>query len=255
MAPGDVVDLRITGKKKQYREAVAERIHEWSSLRAEPFCEHFGTCGGCKWQHIQYPEQLDFKHQQVVDHLTRIAKVALPSIRPILPAHPTHYYRNKLEFTCAEGRWLTTRKCEATSSSISGRWAFTCPAGSIRSCPFIIVISSLTRPTPSGWLYDYVYPHGITLYNLKMHTGYLRTLIIRTADTTQQVMVTLQVAQDNPDLLNGLMNHLLATVSADYVAELYPEYKEERQLPGSGSDQLGGKAYIEEQMDAGGGCP
>ena len=79
VAPGDVVDLRITNTKKQYREAVAERVHEWSTLRAEPFCEHFGTCGGCKWQHIQYPEQLGFKQQQVVDHLTRIGKVGSAS--------------------------------------------------------------------------------------------------------------------------------------------------------------------------------
>jgi 23S rRNA (uracil1939-C5)-methyltransferase len=209
VAPGDVVDLRITNTKKQYREAVAERVHEWSAVRTEPFCEHFGTCGGCKWQHIQYSEQLGFKHQQVVDHLTRIGKVALPNIRPILAAHPTQYYRNKLEFTCAEGRWKTTTEVNsdqfidprAVGFHVPGRFDKVLP---IRHC--------YLQPDPSNAIRlavaDYVFQNDLTLYNLKVHTGFLRTLIIRTADTTQQVMVTLQVAQDNPDLLNGLMNHL-----------------------------------------------
>ncbi|RYF64089.1 MAG: class I SAM-dependent RNA methyltransferase, partial [Cytophagaceae bacterium] len=210
VAPGDVVDLRITNTKKQYREAVAERVHEWSSLRAEPFCEHFGTCGGCKWQHIQYPEQLSFKHQQVVDHLTRIGKVALPTILPIMAAHPTRYYRNKLEFTCAEGRWLTSTEVRTDEPIDQRAVGFHVPGRFDKVLP---IHHCYLQPDPSNAIRlavtDYVYQNGMTLYNLKAHTGYLRTLIIRTADTTQQVMVTLQVAQDNPELLSGLMNHLM----------------------------------------------
>lgn len=256
VAPGDLVDLRITNTKKQYREAVAERVHEWSAVRTEPFCEHFGTCGGCKWQHIQYGEQLGFKHQQVVDHLTRIGKVALPVIRPILAAHPTQYYRNKLEFTCAEGRWKTPGEVStdefidprAVGFHVPGRFDKVLP---IRHC--------YLQPDPSNAIRlavaDYVFKNGVTLYNLKIHTGYLRTLIIRTADTTQQVMVTLQVAYDNPELLDGLMSHLHG---------LFPEitslnYIINTKKNDSYQDQTvvnwAGKPYIEEQMEAGGALP
>ncbi len=251
VAPGDVVDLRITNRKKQYREAVAERVHEWSPIRTQPFCEHFGTCGGCKWQHIQYSEQLGFKHQQVIDHLTRIGKVALPSIRPIMPAHPTQYYRNKLEFTCAEGRWLTASEVHtdqpmdprAVGFHVPGRFDKVLP---IRHC--------YLQPDPSNAIRlavnDYVFRHDLTLYNLKVHTGFLRTLIIRTADTTQQVMVTLQVAQDNPDLLNGLLSHLQQTfpeiTSLNYIlnTKKNDSYQDQEVI------NWGGKPYIEERMEA-----
>ncbi len=182
VAPGDVVDLRVTNKKKQYREAVAERVIERSALRTDPFCEHFGTCGGCKWQHIQYDEQLRFKQQQVVDHLTRIGKVALPMIRPILAAHPTEYYRNKLEFTCADGRWLTQAEAatdlpmdpRAVGFHVPGRFDKVLP---IHHC--------YLQPDPSNAIRqavtDYVFANDMSLYNLKQHVGFLRTLIIRTA--------------------------------------------------------------------------
>ncbi|GAB4016660.1 23S rRNA (uracil(1939)-C(5))-methyltransferase RlmD [Spirosoma koreense] len=250
VAPGDVVDLRITNRKKQYREAVAEHIHEWSTVRTEPFCEHFGTCGGCKWQHIQYGEQLGFKHQQVIDHLTRIGKVALPAIRPILPAHPTQYYRNKLEFTCAEGRWLTQAEVRtdqpmdprAVGFHVPGRFDKVLP---IRHC--------YLQPDPSNAIRlavdDYVLQHDLTLYNLKVHTGFLRTLIIRTADTTQQVMVTLQVAQDNPELLNGLLTYLQQQfpqiTSLNYIlnTKKNDSYQDQEVIHWSG------KPYIEETME------
>ena len=256
VAPGDVVDLRITNTKKQYREAVAERVHEWSAVRTEPFCEHFGTCGGCKWQHIQYSEQLGFKHQQVVDHLTRIGKVSLPSIQPILAAHPTQYYRNKLEFTCAEGRWKTQTEVSsdqfidprAVGFHVPGRFDKVLP---IRHC--------YLQPDPSNAIRlavaDYVFQNDLTLYNLKVHTGFLRTLIIRTADTTQQVMVTLQVAQDNPDLLNGLMSHLQTLfpqiTSLNYIlnTKKNDSYQDQEVINWAGTP------YIEETMEDGTGRP
>ena len=256
VAPGDVVDLRITNRKKQYREAVAEHVHEQSPVRTQPFCEHFGTCGGCKWQHIQYPEQLNFKQQQVIDHLTRIGKVALPAIRPILPAHPTQYYRNKLEFTCAEGRWLTSDEVHtdqpmdprAVGFHVPGRFDKVLP---IRHC--------YLQPDPSNAIRqavdDYVFRHDLTLYNLKVHTGFLRTLIIRTADTTQQVMVTLQVAQDQPDLLNGLLTRLREQfpqiTSLNYIlnTKKNDSYQDQEVI------NWGGKPYIEEQMEDGGDRP
>lgn len=252
VAPGDVVDLRITNTKKQYREAVAERVHEWSPLRTEPFCEHFGTCGGCKWQHIQYDEQLGFKHQQVVDHLTRIGKVGLPAILPIMAAHPTRYYRNKLEFTCAEGRWLTSNEVRTDQPMDQRAVGFHVPGRFDKVLP---IHHCYLQPDPSNAIRlavnDFVFQNGVTLYNLKLHTGYLRTLIIRTADTTQQVMVTLQVAQDNSELLDALMNHLLAMfpqiTSLNYIlnTKKNDSYQDQEVI------NWAGKPYIEEQMDAG----
>ncbi|GAB3711999.1 23S rRNA (uracil(1939)-C(5))-methyltransferase RlmD [Spirosoma flavus] len=256
VAPGDVVDLRITNRKKQYREAVAEQVHERSAVRTEPFCEHFGTCGGCKWQHIDYAEQLNFKQQQVIDHLTRIGKVDLPPIRPILAAHPTQYYRNKLEFTCAEGRWLTQAEVRtdapmdqrAVGFHVPGRFDKVLP---IRHC--------YLQPDPSNAIRkaitDYVYEHDLTLYNLKLHTGFLRTLIIRTADTTQQLMVTLQVAQDNPELRDGLLRHLMQQfpqiTSLNYIlnTKKNDSYQDQTVINWSG------KPYIEERMETGGDFP
>ncbi len=250
VAPGDVVDLRITNKKKQYREAVAETVHERSAVRTEPFCEHFGTCGGCKWQHIRYDEQLRFKQQQVIDHLTRIGKVPLPDLRPILAAHPTQYYRNKLEFTCAEGRWLTQAEAatdlpmdqRALGFHVPGRFDKVLP---IRHC--------YLQPDPSNAIRlavaDYVFRNDMTMYNLKLHTGFLRTLIIRTADSTQQVMVTLQVAQENPDLLNGLLTFLQIEfpqiTSLNYIlnTKKNDSYQDQEVI------NWAGKPYIEETME------
>ena len=99
VAPGDVVDIQITRKKHSYAEGKAIRFHSYSDKRSTPFCEHFGTCGGCKWQHLPYEEQLKYKHKQVTDNLTRIGKIALGEVYPILGSEKTTYYRNKLEFT------------------------------------------------------------------------------------------------------------------------------------------------------------
>lgn len=255
VAPGDVVDLRITNRKKQYREAVAEHIHERSSLRTEPFCEHFGTCGGCKWQHIQYNEQLGFKHQQVVDHLTRIGKVPLPTIRPILAAEPTQYYRNKLEFTCAEGRWMTQSEV-GTGETIDPRVVgFHVPGRFDKVLP---INHCYLQPDPSNAIRlavrDYAFRHDLSLYNLKVHTGFLRTLIIRTA-SSGQLMVTVQVAQDKPELLAGLMNFLQTTfpqiTSLNYIINT----KKNDSYQDLDVTNWSGKPYIEELMDDGSGKP
>ena len=110
VVPGDVVDLQVKRKKHHYAEAEAVRFHHYSEKRAEPFCEHFGVCGGCKWQCLPYEEQLRYKQQQVVDNLTRIGKVVLPPISPILGSRRTRAYRNKLEFGFSNKKWLTAEQ-------------------------------------------------------------------------------------------------------------------------------------------------
>ena len=254
VAPGDVVDLRIVNQKKQYREAVAERIHEFSPVRVDPFCEHFGTCGGCKWQHIRYDDQLGFKQQQVIDHLTRIGKVVLHQIRPIMPAENRQYYRNKLEFTIAEGRWMTTAEVHSNERIDQRVVGFHVPRRFDKVLP---IRHCYLQPDPSNAIRlavsDYMFAHNLAAYNLKTHVGYLRTLIIRTAESTGQTMVTMQVAQNNPDRLA----HLL-----DYLLEQFPQitslnYIVNTKKNDTYGDQVvvnyAGTPYIEEQMDDGSG--
>ena len=106
VVPGDVVDLQVKRKKHSYAEAVAVKFHEYSPLRSEPFCKHFGVCGGCKWQPLPYQMQLEAKQQQVYDQLVRIGHLDVPEISPIVPSDKTTYYRNKLEFTFSQRRWI-----------------------------------------------------------------------------------------------------------------------------------------------------
>ena len=106
-APGDIVDLQVYRQKKSFAEGRVLKFHKYSDLRTEPFCEHFTVCGGCKWQHLPYSEQLKFKQKQVFDNLSRIGKIDLPEFDPILGSEKTTFYRNKLEFTFSNKRWLT----------------------------------------------------------------------------------------------------------------------------------------------------
>jgi len=126
-APGDVMDLEITRKKKNYLEAVPHKIHSYSTAREEPFCSHFGSCGGCKWQHIKYDEQLKLKYKQVVDNLTRIGQISFPPPKPILPAPLTTFYRNKLEFSFSTKRWLSPQEISSGEVFDQGALGFHAP--------------------------------------------------------------------------------------------------------------------------------
>ncbi|MDR1610705.1 MAG: TRAM domain-containing protein, partial [Candidatus Symbiothrix sp.] len=111
--PGDVVDIQLTRKKNSYAEGKAIHFHEYSRQRTEAFCEHYGVCGGCKWQILPYAEQIRYKQQQVIDNLTRIGKIELPKITPILGSEKTQFYRNKLEFTFSNKRWMTEEEIQS----------------------------------------------------------------------------------------------------------------------------------------------
>lgn len=249
VAPGDRADLRIVNQKKQYREAVVEAVYPESSLRTEPFCEHFGTCGGCKWQHIRYDEQLAFKHRQVVDQLTRIGKVSLPPIRPTLPSDPTTYYRNKLEFTCANGRWMTDDEIRSGIDIDKRVVGFHVPKRFDKVLP---IRHCYLQPDPSNAIRlavaDYAQSHDLTLYDLKNHTGFLRTLIIRTT-SIGQVMVTIQVAENRPDRLDGLLTFLQQSfpeiVSLNYIlnTKKNDSYGDQEVITAHG------QPYVEEQME------
>ena len=210
VAPGDVVDIRITRKKKSFMEGVAIHFHEYSKDRVEPFCEYFGTCGGCKWQHLPYPLQLKFKQQQVVDNMERIAKVELPEIQSIIGSKNDILYRNKLEFTFSDTRWLTKVEIENSDALNRNGLGFHIPG---RFDKVLDIEKCYLQEEPSNkirnWLRSYAIKNGLPFYNLKTHEGYLRIAIIRTA-TSGQSMVILQVAQDKPEWLTPLLDALIA---------------------------------------------
>ena len=209
VAPGDIVDIRITRKKKSFMEGVAIHFHEYSKDRVEPFCEYFGTCGGCKWQHLPYPLQLKFKQQQVVDNMERIAKVELPEIQSIIGSKNDILYRNKLEFTFSDTRWLTKVEIENSDALNRNGLGFHIPG---RFDKVLDIEKCYLQEEPSNkirnWLRSYAIKNGLPFYNLKTHEGYLRIAIIRTA-TSGQSMVILQVAQDKPEWLTPLLDALI----------------------------------------------
>lgn len=206
--PGDVVDIQITHKRKSYMEGYVVNYREYSPLRVKPFCEHFGMCGGCKWQNLPYNEQLNFKQKQVVDQLTRIAKVDLPEISPILGSAKTQYYRNKLEFTFSDSRWLSQEEV-ASGAEFEPEPAlgYHIPT---KFDKVFDVMNCYLQPEPSNSIRlsvkEYAVENGIPFLNLRSKVGTLRNAIIRTA-STGDVMVIL-VVKAYGDEVEGLLNHI-----------------------------------------------
>lgn len=218
VVPGDVVDLQVKRKKNHYAEAVAVKFHEYAPVRAVPFCTHYGVCGGCKWQCLPYEEQIKYKQKQVTDNLTRIGKIELPEISPILGSEKTEFYRNKLEFTFSDKRWLTEEEVKAdVKYEQMNAVGFHIPGAfdkvlAIDKCWLQDDISNQIRNA----IRDYAYEHNYSFFNLRTQEGLLRNLMIRTS-TTGELMVLLQCkVVDERDL--ELTKQLLA-----FVAERFPQ--------------------------------
>ena len=182
--PGDIVDLQITKKKHSFMEANVLRIVQPSAVRCEAKCKHFGICGGCKWQILPYDEQLKYKQQQIVDNLTRIGKIELPEISPILGSKHIYEYRNKLEFTCADRKWFPWETIEAAGGldKIDSTYGlgFHIPncfdkVLDIEECHLMPDINNRIRNS----VRDYARTHDLTFYNEHTHQGLLRNLILR----------------------------------------------------------------------------
>jgi 23S rRNA (uracil1939-C5)-methyltransferase len=182
--PGDIVDLQITRKKHSFMEAKVLRIVQPSAVRSEARCKHFGVCGGCKWQILPYEEQLRYKQQQIVDNLTRIGKIELPPISPILGSRHIYEYRNKLEFTCADRKWFPWEVIEAAGGldkiDTSYGLGFHIPncfdkVLDIEECHLMPDINNRIRNS----VREYARAHGLSFYNEHTHEGLLRTLILR----------------------------------------------------------------------------
>ena len=273
VAPGDVVDIQLTRKKSSYAEGRAIKFHKFSDERTEPFCEHFTICGGCKWQQIPYEAQLRYKQKQVVDNLTRIGKVDIEELLPIAGSEQTVFYRNKLEFTFSNKRWLTAgeldTKAEETDSVQDEFVASDCKSDE----PFIasecksdepIVTSDIVasfvasdlhsdaKPAPilngagfhipgrfdkvlnihKCWLQDdisnsirlfirdFCLEHNYPFFDLRVQTGFIRTLIIRTSSTGEVMIIVVFFEEDKEkreSLLNAVKENFPEITSLLYV--------------------------------------
>ena len=218
VVPGDVVDLQIKRKKNKYAEAEAVNFHEYSSTRAVPFCQHYGICGGCKWQVLPYAEQIKYKQKQVEDNLRRIGKIELPEISPILGSAKTEFYRNKLEFTFSNKRWLTYEEVkQEVKYDQMNAVGFHIPGAfdkvlAIEKCWLQNDISNRIRNA----VRDYAYEHNYSFINLRSQEGMLRNMIIRTSYMGElMVIIICKIVEDSE---MTLFKQLL-----QYVADTFPE--------------------------------
>lgn len=249
-APGDIVDIKLDKKKKSFAEAHIERMVRPSEIRIEPFCEHFGVCGGCKWQHLPYDFQLKFKRQQVVDALQRIAKVEIPEIPTTIGSDNTTCYRNKLEYTFSNKSWLTFEQMKS-GEEFPDRNAvgFHIPGAfdkvlNINKCWLQDNISNEIRL----FIRDYALSKGYTFYDLKDQQGLMRTIMVRIASTCE-IMLIVVFGEDNPEAVNDVM---------EAIKEKFPQitsllYVINLKVNDTIGDQevitYSGKPYIEEEME------
>lgn len=198
VVPGDVVDLQIKKKKNRYCEAEAVKFHHYSEKRATPFCEHYGVCGGCKWQCLPYEEQIKYKQKQVWDNLTRIGKVELPEMLPILGSRKTIEYRNKLEFGFSNKRWFTAREIEQNTTYDTNNAVGFHTAGSfdkilpINKCWLMDDINNRVR----NGVRDFCNEKGFSFHDQRNHEGLMRNMMIRNSNTGE-VMVLMQFCITN----------------------------------------------------------
>lgn len=215
-APGDTVDVQLTKIKSSFLEGRVINIKQFSPSRAQPFCQHFGICGGCSWQHIQYDTQLLYKQKQVVDNLQRIGGLKLPAIRDIIASTKTKYYRNKLDYTFSAERWLTYEEMAARKAfSPENPWGEAEPAlGYHIPRKFDLVFDvkeCFLQPDPSNAVRlavkDEAIKNNIPFFDLRKQIGFLRTITIRTANTGE-VMVILQVTYDKMEWIEKILRRL-----------------------------------------------
>ncbi|RLD90448.1 MAG: 23S rRNA (uracil(1939)-C(5))-methyltransferase RlmD [Bacteroidetes bacterium] len=249
-APGDLVDVQVYKKRRNYYEARIEKLHKASEYRVQPKCSHFGLCGGCKWQHLDYEAQKRFKQKQVKDSLDRIAKVPYPEVLPIIGADKIYYYRNKLEFTFSDRRWLTdldASKEEGGPTNTNGL-GFHLPGMfdkilDIEQCYLQADPSNDIRLAVKQYALD----NGLTFFNARSQEGLLRNMIIRNA-VSGDLMVIVIFKYNDKKVIEGLMH---------FLSKKFPEitslmYVINEKLNDSITDQepvlFKGEPYIMEEM-------
>jgi len=215
--PGDVVDVFLKKSKKDWAEGSVQQIREYSPLRVKPFCQHFGVCGGCQWQMLPYEKQLEYKQQQTADQLRRISGISLPELQPIIGADPefTRYYRNKLEFTFANRRYLSREEMqnpdnimELPSAGFHAKGVFD-KVVNIETCHLMAEPVNLIRETLKQTAIDLEMP----FYDIKLHTGWLRNVVMRLC-TTGEIMVNVVLGYESAGKRKALLDTLLEKVPA-----------------------------------------
>ena len=220
--PGDIVDVKVTKKKKNYMEGFILRMVKPSEHRLEPFCKHFGVCGGCKWQPLPYEMQLQAKQQQVYDQLVRIGHLDVPEISPIVPSDDTTYYRNKLEFTFSPRRWIFDDE-NAETLSEQEKYGLGFHVGrffdkvlDIRHCWLQNSPSNEIRLFIKG----YALANGLTFFNIREHVGFLRNMIVRTTEAGNVMLIVCfyhEDAEARTALLNAVAEKFPQITSLYYV--------------------------------------
>ena len=249
-APGDVVDVQLTKKRHSFAEGKIVKMHTSSPMRVEPFCEHYGVCGGCKFQHIPYEVQLKYKQQQVEDALQRIAKVQLPAINPILGSANTCFYRNKLEFTFSNKSWLTREQLESDEQfDDRNALGFHIPNAfdkvlDINKCWLQDDVSNQIR----NYIRLHAKQQGYSFFDLRANQGLMRTLMIRTSSTGELMLVVVFGANDQTainEMMQSIKEAFPQITSLQYVVNL--------KCNDSLNDQefvlFSGRDYIEEEIE------
>lgn len=253
VVPGDIVDLRLRRKRKRYAEAEAIFFHEYSATRSEPFCEHFGICGGCKWQMLPYNEQLKFKQQQVYDNLKRIGKVDFPNISPIIGSKKTTFYRNKLEFTFSNKRWLTREEIEKeVVYEQMNALGFHIPGAfdkvlDINKCWLQTELSNTIR----NEVRKYALEHDLPFFDLREHEGMLRNLIIRTSSTGEiMVILSCQIKSEKEELqFSDILQHLANTFPQITSLQYVVNNKANEIITDLDIKTFKGSSYLYEEME------
>jgi 23S rRNA (uracil1939-C5)-methyltransferase len=247
--PGDIVDLKVTHfKKKKFGEAKIEKIISPSPNRVEPKCQHFGLCGGCKLQHIDYSTQLIFKQKQVKDNLERLGKITIPEIQTIIGSSKIYEYRNKLDYTFSNKRWLLEEEMDQEHDTLHGL-GFHLPGKFDR---VLDIQKCHLQPEPSNSIRlevkDYALKHGLTFYNVRAHEGFLRNLIIRTTNTNE-VMVLLQFGYEEKKDIQNLLSHLVSTFPQITSLVYFINTKKNDTYSDLEVHTFHGPAYIQEEME------
>lgn len=249
VAPADIVDLRIIKKKKSYLEGRPVSFHKYSELRTDPFCEHYALCGGCKWQHLNYQTQITAKRQQVIDHFKRIGKFEFPEVNPIIASSETKLYRNKLEYTFSNRKWLSNEEINSGDEIDRNGVGFHLP-GHFDKVLDIETCHLQKEPTNEirNEIRRYAKVNDLSFYDLKTNKGLLRNLIVRTT-STNMVMAIIQFGERDEESISALMTHIKDTFpqidSLYYIINLKQNetfYDQETVL-------FHGRSYIEETIN------
>ncbi len=249
-APGDIADIKIDRKKRSYAEGHIERLTTPSPVRVQPVCEHFGTCGGCRWQHLPYSLQIECKQRQVSDAMTRIAKIEIPEISPILGSKKIFEYRNKMEYTFSNKCWLTFEQLRSGAEFPDRNAAgFHIPGAfdkvlDIKQCHLQDDFGNRLR----NFIKQYAKDNGLTFFDLREQHGLLRTLMIRIA-STGEIMAVMVFGEDNPveirQLLDAVKTQFPEITSLLYVINT----KANDTIADQNVITFSGRDYIVEEMD------